>query len=118
MQDAQPFIKFYSNFIRFNDILVFDDDTLLKEFPNKLIKRLKNSYDTHKGFIILKDAKEYLFKLDNNQRIDYQLRIFKAISIRIITGLIKKSLTITITTSTIHIIPIIEITYISTVKFK
>ena len=66
MQDAQSFIKFYLNFIRFNDAFAFDNDTFLKKLFNKLTKRLKNSYDIREGFIMLKNAKEYLFKLNNN----------------------------------------------------
>ena len=118
MQGAQLFIKFYSNFIRFDDALAFDDDIFLKKLFDKLIKRLKNLYDIREDFIMLKNAKEYLFKLNNNQRINYQLRIFKATSTRTITELIKKSFTIIITTSITRIISIIEITYTSTVKFK
>ena len=67
MQDAQSFIEFYSDFIRLDDALILDDNILLKKLFDKLIKRLKNLYDIREGFIILKNAKEYLFKLDNNQ---------------------------------------------------
>ena len=83
-----------------------------------MIKRLKNLYDIRENFIILKNAKKYLFKLNNNQRADYQLRIFKMIFIRIIIKLIKKSFIIIITTSIIRIIFIIKIIYISIMKFK
>ena len=118
MQDTQLFIEFYLDFIRLDDVFVFDNNIFLKEFLDKLIKRLKNLYDIYKDFIMLKNAKEYLFKLNNNQRADYQFRIFKAIFIQIITGLIKKSFIIIITTSTTRIIFVIEIIYISIIKFK
>ena len=118
MQGAQSFIEFYSNFIRLDDALAFDDDIFLKKLFDKLIKRLKDSYDTREGFIILKDAKEYLFKLNNNQRANYQLRIFKTVFIRTITGLTRKSPTTITTTSTTRIIPVIETIYTSTVKSK
>ena len=118
MQNAQLFIKFYLDFIRFNNAFALDNNTLLKKLSNKLIKRLKNSYDTREDFIILKNVKEYLFKLNNNQRANYQFRIFKATFTRTIIELIRKSPTIIITTSITHIIFVIEITYISTMKFK
>ena len=38
MQDAQSFIEFYLDFIRLDDILVFDNDIFLKELSDKLIK--------------------------------------------------------------------------------
>ena len=71
MHGAQSFIEFYSNFIRFDDTFILDDNILLKKLFKKLIKRLKNSYDIYEGFIILKNAKEYLLKLNNNQRTNY-----------------------------------------------
>ena len=71
MQDAQLFIKFYLNFIRLDNALAFDNNILLKKNSDKLIKRLKNLYDIREDFIMLKNAKEYLFKLNNNQRADY-----------------------------------------------
>ena len=66
-QDAQSFIKFYLNFIRFNDSFDIDEDTLLKKLFKKLIIRLKMLYDTRENFIVLKEIKEYLLKLNNNQ---------------------------------------------------
>ena len=41
-------------------------------------------YDIYKDFIVLKDVKEYLLKLNNNQRINYQLKMFKTAFIQII----------------------------------
>ena len=38
MQNAQSFIKFYLNFICFNNALIFDDDIFLKKLSDKLIK--------------------------------------------------------------------------------
>ena len=37
-----------------------------KKLFDKLVKRLKNLYDIRKNFIILKNAKKYLLKLNNN----------------------------------------------------
>ena len=71
IQGAQLFIEFYSFFIRFDNVFALDDDIFLKEFFNKLIKRLKDLYDIREDFIILKNVKEYLFKLNNNQRANY-----------------------------------------------
>ena len=72
-------------------------------------------YNTREDFIVLKDVKKYLFKLNNNQRANYQFKIFKIIFIRIIVDEIKKTfLIITIT----QIILIIEATFISTIKLK
>ena len=59
-------MKMYLNFIRFNKAFDFDDVIFLKEFFDKLIKRLKNLYNIYKNLIILKNIKEYLFKLNNN----------------------------------------------------
>ena len=66
MQGAQLFIKFYSDFIHFNDTLALDNNIFLKEFLKKLIKRLKDLYNIRENFIILKNVKKYLFKLNNN----------------------------------------------------
>ena len=64
---------------------------------------------------MLKDVKEYLFKLNNNQRADYQFKIFKTTFIRIIVDEIKKTLlVITIT----RMISIIETIFILTIKSK
>ena len=71
MQDAQLFIEFYLDFIYFDNALILDNNIFLKKLFNKLIKRLKDLYDTHENFIILKNAKKYLFKLNNNQRANY-----------------------------------------------
>ena len=90
----------------------------MKKLFEKLIKRLKNLYNIYKSFIILKNAKKYLFKLNNNQRADYQFRIFKAISTRTITKLTKKSPTIIITILTIYIIFVIKAIYTSIIKLK
>ena len=46
--------------------LNIDKDTLLKKLFKKLIIRLKMLYDTRKNFIVLKDVKKYLLKLNNN----------------------------------------------------
>ena len=48
-------------------------------------------YNTREDFIVLKNVKKYLFKLNNNQRANYQLKIFKIIFIRIIIDEIKKT---------------------------
>ena len=72
-------------------------------------------YDIRENFIVLKNVKKYLFKLNNNQRADYQLKIFKITFIRIIVNEIKKTfLIITIT----RIILIIETIFISIIKSK
>ena len=72
-------------------------------------------YDIRENIIVLKDVKKYLFKLNNNQRIDYQLKMFKIIFIRIIADEIKKTfLIITIT----RVILIIETIFILTIKSK
>ena len=64
---------------------------------------------------MLKDVKKHSFKLNNNQRANYQFKIFKTIFIRIIIDEIKKTfLIITIT----RIILIIETTFISIIKSK
>ena len=72
-------------------------------------------YDIYKNFIVLKNVKKYLFKLNNNQRADYQLKIFKIIFIRIIINEFKKTFLIIMI---IRIILIIETIFISTIKSK
>ena len=103
------------NFTRFDNFFNIDENILLKEFSEKLIIRLKMLYDTYKDFIVLKDIKEYLLKLNNNQRTNYQFKIFKIIFTRIIADEIKKTLLIITITRTILII---EAIFISTIKSK
>ena len=87
----------------------------MKKLSKKLIIRLKILYNTREGFVVLKDIKKYLFKLNNNQRINYQFKIFKTIFIRAIANEIKKTfLIITI----IRVISIIEAIFVSTIKLK
>ena len=87
----------------------------MKELFEKLIIRLKILYNTCEGFIVLRNIKKYLFKLNNNQRANYQFKMFKTISTRITVDEIKKtSLIITI----IRIISIIEAAFISKIKSK
>ena len=113
MQNAQSFIEFYSNFIRFDISLNINEDIFLKEFFEKLIIRLKVLYDTREGFNMLKKIKKYLFKLNNNQRADYQFKMFKTTFTRIISG-IKKTFSIIMIT---RVISIIE-TIFTSIKFK
>ena len=113
MQDTQLFIEFYSDFIRLDVSLNINENTLLKKLFEKLIIRLKVLYDTREGFNVLKKAKKYLFKLNNNQRVNYQFKIFKAIFTRIINE-IKKTSSIIITT---RIISIVEAIFAS-IRFK
>ena len=87
----------------------------MKKLFEKLIIRLKMLYNTRENFIVLKDVKKYLFKLNNNQRINYQFKMFKTIFIQIIINKIKKTLLIIII---IRIILIIKATFISTIKSK
>ena len=56
----------YLNFIRFNNVFDIDDNIFLKEFSPKLIIRFKILYDIYEDFIVLKNAKKCLFKLNNN----------------------------------------------------
>ena len=56
---------------------------------------------------MLKKTKKYLFKLNNNQRVNYQLKMFKAAFTRIINK-IKKTFSITMTTRVISIIALIK----------
>ena len=87
----------------------------MKEFFEKLIIRLKMLYNIRESFIVLKDIKKYLFKLNNNQRINYQFKMFKTIFIRIIADEIKKTfLIITIT----RVISIIKTIFILIIKSK
>ena len=72
-------------------------------------------YDTYEGFIVLKDVKKDLFKLNNNQRADYQLKIFKITFIRIIIDEIKKTLLII---TLIRIISLIEAIFVLTIRSK
>ena len=72
-------------------------------------------YDIYKGFIMLKDVKKYLFKLNNNQRANYQFKIFKITFIRAIINEIKKTFLIITTT---RIILIIETIFALTIKSK
>ena len=71
MQDTQSFIEFYLDFIRFDVSFNINENTLLKKLFEKLIIRLKVSYDTREDFNVLKKTKKYLLKLNNNQRINY-----------------------------------------------
>ena len=83
-------IDFYSGFIRLDNVLDVNDNIFLKELSQKLIIRLKVLYDICEDFIVLKDVKKYSFKLNNNQRADYQLKMFKTIFTRIIIEVIIK----------------------------
>ena len=76
---------------------------------------MKILYDTRKDFIVLKNVKKYLFKLNNNQRTNYQFKMFKIIFTRIIVDEIKKTLLI-ITIA--RIISMIEMIFTSTIKSK
>ena len=67
---------------------------------------------------MLRDAKKYLFKLNNNQRANYQFRIFKIVFIRNAINMIEKTSSITTITSIIRIILIIEASFVSTIKSK
>ena len=62
--------NYSSSFIQISFVLMIflniDKDTLLKKLFKKLIIRLKMLYDTRKNFIVLKDVKKYLLKLNNN----------------------------------------------------
>ena len=72
-------------------------------------------YDICEGFIVLKDVKKYLLKLNNNQRINYLFKMFKTVFIRVIADEIKKTfLIITI----IRVISIIETIFVLTIKSK
>ena len=64
---------------------------------------------------MLRNAKKYLFKLNNNQRADYQLKIFKTIFIRIIANEIKKTFSIITIT---RVISIIETIFILIIRSK
>ena len=72
-------------------------------------------YNIRESFIVLKDVKEYLFKLNNNQRANYQFKMFKTIFIRVIINEIKKTLLIITIT---RIILIIETIFVLTIKSK
>lgn len=72
-QGTRPFIEFYSDFIRVGAILKKSSDDLLDELPKKLAKRLKDFYYGKGGCSSIREAKEYLLKLDNHQRSEYQL---------------------------------------------
>ena len=72
-------------------------------------------YNTRKDFTVLKDVKKCLFKLNNNQRADYQFKIFKIIFTRVIVNEIKKTSSIIMI---IRIISIIEAVFILTIKPK
>ena len=72
-------------------------------------------YNTREDFIVFKDVKKYLFKLNNNQRTNYQFKIFKTIFIRIIINEIKKTFSIIMIT---RIILIIETIFILTIRSK
>ena len=113
MQDTQSFIEFYSDFIRFDVSFDINENTLLKEFPEKLIIRLKVLYNIREGFNVLKKIKKYLFKLNNNQRADYQLKIFKTTFTRTASGIKKTSSIIMIT----RVISIVE-TIFASIRFK
>ena len=67
---------------------------------------------------MLKDAKKYLFKLNNNQRVDYQLEMFKVIFIRIVINMIKKTSSVTTTASITRVISITETIFILAIKSK
>ena len=72
-------------------------------------------YNTYKDFIVLKDVKKYLFKLNNNQRANYQFKMFKTIFIRIIINEIKKTFSIITIT---RIISMIETPFVLTIRLK
>ena len=74
----------------------------MKELLEKLIIRLKVLYDIREDFNVLKKIKKYLFKLNNNQRVNYQFKIFKVIFTRV-AGEIKKTFSIIMITRVILI---------------
>lgn len=69
--NQQPFMEFYSDFIHLASILGTDLDTTLRNLRGKIREGLRQSWDTVGGFSSLKTAKEYLRKLDNNQRSEH-----------------------------------------------
>ena len=67
---------------------------------------------------MLKNVKKYLFKLNCNQRANYQFKIFKTIFIRNVIDIIRKTSLIMIITSIIRVILIVEAIFISVIKSK
>lgn len=68
----QPFMEFYADFIRLGQIMKTDTDTLLKDLRKKMRSGMKLHWDSQGGFKDLKSAKEFLRKLDNTQRGEYE----------------------------------------------
>ena len=67
---------------------------------------------------MLKDAKKYLFKLNNNQRINHQFKMFKTFFTRIVIDIIKKTSLIIMIASITRVILIIETIFILAIKSK
>ena len=68
----KSFIAFYSEFIRLGAILRKTSDDLFNDLPRKLLRRLQKPYEEAIGINDLRTAKEYLLKLDNKQRSNFQ----------------------------------------------
>ena len=113
MQKTQLFIEFYSDFIHLDIFFDINENILLKELSKKLITRLKVLYGIREGFNVLKKTKKYLLKLNNNQRINYQFKMFKATFTRI-TNVIKKTFSIIMITRVI----LITETIFASIRFK
>ena len=71
IQGSRPFIEFYSDYIRTGTILEKSNRDLLDELPERLRPTLRNAFQTFGTHVSLRSAKEYLLKLDNQQRASY-----------------------------------------------
>ena len=67
---AMRFADFYSDFRRLSSYLKYDEDLLIEELHDKVATRLQIPWDNQQfEFSTLEEAKKYMVKLDNSQRV-------------------------------------------------
>ena len=67
---SMRFADFYSDFRRLSSFLKYDEDLLIEELHDKVANRLQVPWDNQQfEFETLEEAKKYMVKLDNSQRI-------------------------------------------------
>ena len=84
------FIKFYVDFIRFDQIIEKNKNNIIRHLRLKIRENLRKNWDAYEGFNNLIIIKKYLRKLNNIQRIKYEKK-FKTFTFKTIF-LIKKSI--------------------------
>ena len=71
-QGTMPFMEFYADFIRLGQAIGKDKNSMIRHLRLKVREGLRKNWDAYGGFSDLTPAKEYLRKLDNIQRAEYE----------------------------------------------